>query len=180
VIARRPIARRRRAPGFTLLEILVVVVIIAILTTLGVLSIGVLGGDRELESEVERYTDVLAAALEQAQLEGRDYGLYFGPDSYQVFVYSARKQQWESVTDDRLYALHPLPKGVTLTLVLEARTLVLDQASPDSPPAPQVMLYASGDADPYSLLLRRGEENSGWFLEGQQDGSVKLTKPETP
>src|SRR5271165_6778101 len=87
----RPGCRVRVAPGrpagpargFTLIEILVVVVIIAVLTTVAMLSIGTLGQDQGLDEEGDRYTDVVAAVTEQAQLEGRDFGVYFGPSSYE-------------------------------------------------------------------------------------------------
>jgi general secretion pathway protein H len=178
---------RPSARGFTLLEVLVVVVIIAVLTTIGVLSIGVLGGDRQLETEVERYTDVLAAAAEQAQLEGRDYGIHFTDDAYQIFVYAVGRQRWELLGDDRLYAEHRVPKGIAMTLQVEARTVLLATPSPDllaaptpdAMPAPQIVLYGSGDADPYVLsFLREGEtQTRAWVLDGAADGTVKITKP---
>ncbi len=46
----------RREAGFTLIEILVVVVIIAVMTTVAVLSVGVLGKDRGLDDEGDRFT----------------------------------------------------------------------------------------------------------------------------
>lgn len=190
-----PTPRRESARGFTLLEVLVVVVIIAVLTTIGVLSIGVLGGDRQMETEVERYTDVLAAAAEQAQLEGRDYGIHFTDEAYQIFVYSVRRQRWEVVGDDRLYSEHRLPKGITVILQVEARTILLATPAPDllasrapdvpagpepaALPAPQIVLYGSGDADPYELSFRREAETRAraWVLDGAADGTVKITKP---
>ncbi|RPH54665.1 MAG: prepilin-type N-terminal cleavage/methylation domain-containing protein, partial [Lysobacterales bacterium] len=49
---RRPEARAR---GFTLLEILVVVVIIGVIVSAATLAIGVLGGDREVEDQTRRF-----------------------------------------------------------------------------------------------------------------------------
>jgi general secretion pathway protein H len=43
----------RRSRGFTLIEILVVVVIIAVMVSMVVLSVGVAGEDRELDAETE-------------------------------------------------------------------------------------------------------------------------------
>ena len=61
----------RAARGFTLIEILVVMVIIAIVASLAMVSIGLLGEDREIERESERLTDAIALLQEQAELEGR-------------------------------------------------------------------------------------------------------------
>src|SRR5688572_32860792 len=44
----------RRVPGFTLLEVLVVLVIIGIVTAMAVVSTGVLGGDHQMEEEAQR------------------------------------------------------------------------------------------------------------------------------
>ena len=71
-----PVARLRRSMrGMTLVEILVVVLIIGILAALATLSIGLLGDDREIEDENRRLADAIALLQEQAQLEGRDFGI---------------------------------------------------------------------------------------------------------
>jgi general secretion pathway protein H len=163
--------------GFTLIEILVVVVIMAVLTTVAMLSIGTLGQDRGLDDEGDRYTDVAAAVTEQAQLEGRDFGVYFGPASYEVLVYVLRRQRWETLPDDRLYARRELPAGVTPALEIEGKALVLDAEKTDQPHVPQVLFFSSGDVSPYRLTLSREGTDSKWHLEGRADGTLLVTRP---
>ncbi len=173
---RAPALRRGRA-GFTLIEILVVLVIIAVLTTIAVLSIGVLGQDRGLDTEGERYGDVLAAALEQAQLEGRDFGIRFGATRYEVLTYVTRRQRWESVPDDRLYAPHELPAGVSVRLEIEGKPVQFEEDRPGVLRQPQVMLFSSGDASPYRLSLVREGSELAWTAEGAADGTIRVTHP---
>jgi general secretion pathway protein H len=173
-------ASRGRA-GFTLIEILVVLVIMAVLTTVAVLSVGVLGQDRGLDAEGERYTDVAAAATEQAQLEGRDFGIYFAAARYEVLTYVARRQRWESVLDDRLYATHELPAGLTARLEIEGKVIQFEQEKPGAVRVPQVMLYSSGDVSPYRLRFEREGSELSWNVAGNADGTLKVSHPgETP
>jgi general secretion pathway protein H len=169
----------RSARGFTLLEILVVVVIIAIMTALGVLSIGVLGGDRQIEGEVDRFTDLVQTASEEAELEGRDFGIQILPDGYKVYVYAGRRQRWEELAEDRLYEPHKLPAGINVYLELEGKPVLIAKPKPGETPAPQITLYASGEAAPYRLTLQRdATPPQPWILDGQADATIKLTKPE--
>ena len=175
----RAIASRRRDAGFTLIEILVVIVIIAVLTSIAVLSIGVLGKDRGLETEGERYSDVAAAATEQAQLEGRDFGIRFGATEYEVLTYVTRRQRWESVADDRLYAIHELPAGVTARLEIEGKLIQFADDKPGAPRVPQVLMYSSGDVSPYRLSFARDGSDDAWRVSGEADGTLKVTLPGT-
>lgn len=172
-----PVLVRRCGRGFTLLEILVVVVIIAVMTTIGVLSMGTLGGDRELDAELERYTDAAAAGIEQAQLEGRDYGMHFTPNGYQVYVYAAERQRWEGVAGDRLYERHEFPSGVQPRLEIEGKPVLLGRERADAPQLPQVVLYASGDVSPYRLSLAREGTDGIAVIEGRPDGTLGVTRP---
>ena len=175
----RPPHPDRRARGFTLLEILVVLVIIAVMTTIAVLSIGVLGGDRELDDEGDRYTDVVAAASEQAELEGRDYGIWLGPTRYQVLAFSVAKQVWEALPDDRMYEEHELPSGLGVELEVEGRQVALGLEKPGDLRTPQVYLFASGDAAPYRLGFAREGTGAKWLVEGLADGTLNVTHPGT-
>ena len=64
-----------RSKGFTLIEILVVVVIMAVVISLAVLSIGVTGRDTQLDEESRRIEGLVDLLHERALLEGRDFGL---------------------------------------------------------------------------------------------------------
>jgi prepilin-type N-terminal cleavage/methylation domain-containing protein len=68
-----------RSKGFTLVEILVVVVIMAVVISLAVLSIGVTGRDAQLDEESRRIEGLVGLLHERALLEGRDFGCASNP-----------------------------------------------------------------------------------------------------
>jgi general secretion pathway protein H len=173
----RAIAMPRRGAGFTLIEILVVLVIIAVLTSIAVLSVGVLGKDRGLDTEGERYTDVATAALEQAQLEGRDFGIRFSANRYEVLAYAVRRERWESLPDDRLYAAYGLPAGIGVRLEIEGKPIQFTEDKPGTEHVPQVLLFSSGDVSPYRLSFSREGSEDSWSVAGDADGTLKVTRP---
>ena len=82
--------------GFTLIEILVVVVvIIGILAAGAVLSLGVIGQDRQLERERDRIVAVTDYLREQAALQNREFGMRVFDGGYEFMSWDTRTALWE-------------------------------------------------------------------------------------
>jgi general secretion pathway protein H len=174
-------ARRRhaacRASGFTLLEVLVVIVIIGIITSMAMVSVNVLGGDNEMDEEARRLMAVLTQAREDAMLEGRDVGLRVDARSYDFAHYDARMERWDLAADDPLLRERALPAGLELELWLEDRSVKLtDRAEPTdrSPLQPQVVVMASGDLIPFEIRLHRAGTAEARALVGTADGKLEI------
>jgi general secretion pathway protein H len=165
----------RAARGFTLIEILVVMVIIAIVASLAMVSIGLLGEDREIERESERLTDAIALLQEQAELEGRDYGIWLETSRYEFQRFDAFEQRWKPVEGDAALAPRELSSDLSIDLVIEGRPILLKQeANPDNR-VPQVVAWGSGETTPYRLsLVRRG--GARLALVGNLDGSIQIER----
>ncbi len=179
--------------GFSLLELLVVTVIIGILVTMFTLSVGLTGGDRELEREAERLSALISLASEDALLQGRDLGLSFIEHGYEFSGQDPNaNDQWRPLMLDDVLKPRELDPSVELVLEIEGREVELrepgekvgankpvDQDDLDSPEEnlPQIFIFSSGEIDPpFELRLRRQFSNDVLLISTLDDGSVKITR----
>lgn len=122
-----------RACGFTLLELLVVIVIIGIVTAGVLFSISFAGKDTDLETESKRLLSLMNYAREQAELQTRDYGIYFGQHGYEFVVYDVRTGAWRTVFEDDALRERTLASGLDFKLVVDARPIVLNETMAEPP-----------------------------------------------
>ena len=141
--------------GFTLIEIMVVVVIIGVVAALMVLSFTVTGRDRQLEKESDRLFALFTYAREQAELQTREYGVLFQDDGYEFLSYDVRRAIWRSVPDDEALVARRLPDGLGVKLTVEARPVVLTRPKDARDKTPQVMIFSNGDLTSFAATLER-------------------------
>ena len=173
----RHFAAASRASGFTLLEVLVVVIIIGIITSMAVVSTRVLGGDHEMDREARRLQAVLGQAREDAVLEGRDVGLRIDALGYDFLRYDGRNERWETIVGDPLLRERLFPDGMSAGLWLESRRVQLPARgvpTVDKPALPQLVVLASGDLVPFEVRLERAGTEETRALAGYADGRIEI------
>lgn len=170
---------RHGSRGVSLIELLVVVFIIGLFAGTAVLSLNVVGVDRELERETLRLQGLLDTLMDEAVLQTRDYGVLFTNNGYRFFVYDYQALSWLDPVGDGFLREHRLTEPLAMTLFLEDREVVLDsEYEPEfgQQPQPQVVLLASGEITPFEARLFRDPAGGRYLLEGTLDGSLEVTR----
>jgi len=152
-------SKSSRANGFTLLELLVVVVIVSILFSFLILSIRSNSPEELLKEEARRLNLLLQLALEEAVLRNTEYGLMFDTNGYQFLVLNRNK--WQPVDADKLLRKRTLPLDMEIELSIEQTDIVIvdkpvnpedgddeDKDKDENSIRPQIYLMSSEEITP--------------------------------
>ncbi len=129
--------------GFTLLETLVVVALIAIIAGSVVLSAGA-GTARELETHAQRLRVVAELVCDKATIEAGFFGLGFAQRAYSGFRFG--NNGWEPVRESGPLVAHALPEGYSL----RRGEAPLER---DLPGEPQWICSPAGDSAPLDVIV---------------------------
>ena len=181
----------RRARGFSLIEILVVVVILGIVSSIALMSLGVLGDDRELRTEAQRMQTLLEIAQDEAMLQGREFGMEIMLTSFRFVEYDPYANQWGEVIGDDTLRLRELPEDVEFDLLLEDRHVELElnpaefgdpedtaNRDPSENYAPQLLIFSSGDMSPFELHITRAYDREEIILRRDLTGVFEIVANE--
>jgi general secretion pathway protein H len=167
--------------GFTLLELLVVLVVVGIMVSMAVLSFGVLGRDRQAEEEARRFWTVLRQAREEAELQVEDVAVFIAADAYEYLRFDSRRNEWQLIEYDELFAQRELPEGLRFRLRLESREVVLRPDLPqrgdkdeDQKWPPQVMILSSGEVMPFELEIEREGAPALWRVTALPNNDLRV------
>ena len=166
-------------------------VIIATVLSMAMLSFGLLGNDRDLQTEGKRFAALMEVVHDEASMQGREFGIELMTSGYRFVEYDAFSGQWADVPGDETLRQRALPDDVEFELFLEDRRILLDSdpAEFDDPEesdertasdvyAPHLLVYSSGDTTPFELHFWRRYDDSRVVLRGDALGLVASVDPD--
>lgn len=160
-----------------------VVLIIGIVLTFAVLSIG---GDRrgeELGREARQFAELLRLAGEQTVMRGEEWGVQIGVDEYRFLVYTDKG--WAVQEEDPLFRARALTEGTELDVELEGREVVLganldtdieDKTDKDDADTlkPTLFILSSGEISPFVMRLSAKETEQRFEVKADARGALSV------
>lgn len=169
--------KRNSAKGFTLIEILVVIFIISIVTSVALLSVG-RNENKKIDAFAIELAQLITLAEEQAMLQPQVLGLLIDDQSLQFksMNQSGDKISW-TVLEDKILGARAVPDNIELTLRLNGEK----PKEPDDEKAdddeklkqiPQIIISTNGDLTPFSLYIGKRGQDPRYLITGDEDGHL--------
>ena len=171
-----------RQSGFTLIEMMVVLVIIGIVVSTVVLSIKTDDIEEYMEIEMRRVQALLNLARDEAVLQGQEISLTVEENKYSFETLG--EEGWRPITGDRVFRDRQVMAGTELSLVVDDLEINLgqnqeeteDQA--DKQRKPRIYILSSGEIMPFELILRTEDQTIEFRVKVEGDGEIKLVLPQ--
>lgn len=136
--------------GFTLLEVMVVVVLIAIIVSFATLSIDT--EPEKLAYEGQRLTALMQLVAEEAIMNSNEYRCLFTLHKYSFERYS--EGDWLKL-DDGILRPRELAANFRLDLTIENESVVLtDNVDEEQEAAAVILFLSSGEVTPFELNIK--------------------------
>ena len=154
--------------GFTLIEILIVIVIIGITVGFALISFGDFGASRRILFSADQLVNTLRMAQQQAILETSTLGLRIDSHSYQILRFE-NSSKWEPISNRGIFKVNYFPQNTVITLKTNTKPLN---------GSPAIVINSSGDMTPFTLDFGTNKEIMT-VITGTHDGSLKLSAAKT-
>lgn len=175
IIPSRPLTSRQT--GFTLIEILVVMVLLGLLSGVAVFTLGSGKQQRELANEAQRLHALLRMASEEAILTNSEIGFSIDEDGYEFLEYDDREFTW---SDSKVAILksRQFPEWVVVEFQRDGENRNILGSEEDDAKRPDMMLMSSGEVNPFTIRLQVDKNSDGQFVISS-DGleEIKLLVP---
>jgi len=155
--------------GFTLIELMVVIVIIAVIASFTTLSLGK-NEHRLVEDEAKKLAALLALNVEEAILYGEERGISFHNNQYYFYTW---RETWIKITQDDVFYPRTVPENIQLQIDVEKMPLeiVTDNT------LPQIWIASSGELVPFTITLTLlTQPTFSYQIQGLINGTIQ-TKP---
>ncbi|MFW5970299.1 MAG: type II secretion system minor pseudopilin GspH [Halofilum sp. (in: g-proteobacteria)] len=168
--------------GFTLIELIVVILLVGLIVSFAVLSLGGPSARQIQHEEARRILARMDLAREEAVMQARSLGVRFERDGY--LFYRHTDGQWRRFGPAGLLDLHELPESVTLDVEIEGLDVELfggdgrdENGDRDDDVRPQIFFLAGGEIVPdFSIRVLSRDTDTGFRIHPGDEQWLRLSE----
>lgn len=155
--------------GFTLFELLVVIVIIGIILSFATLAVNVNTPAQVLQRDLQRLQALMQLAQEEAILQSKTYGLSISTTGYRF--YQLEESTWLPLERDAVLRSRQWTAPVEVDLQIEGLSVLIDERAEK----PQIFWFSDGETVPFVLRLDSNlAEDVTLYLQTNELGELVL------
>jgi general secretion pathway protein H len=167
MVAHRPVKSPVRvSTGFTMIEVLVVILIIGIIINFAVISLDVHNPTDELRTEARRLTSLIELAAEEATLRSELIGVKIDKHGYDFLT--LQDKSWEPI-EDTVFRSRTLADDMHLELLSERPA---HEDAEDASKQPGIVLLMSGEMTPFELKVSSDLTDDFFRISGAETGAL--------
>lgn len=155
--------------GFTLIEILVVVVIIGITLGFALLSFGDFGAGRRAIVSAEQFSSYINLVQQRAILESNAFAININKDGYETLRFY--RGGWQPMPAKSIFHWRSFPNSIEVGL----RNNIKHRLK-----TPDIIINSSGDMSEFIVDFGTSKKPDIATLVGQQDGKLVIQRPKSP
>lgn len=163
----RKLATGMRTKGFTLLEILVVLVIISITFGFALMSFGDFGASRQAITSAEHFESYLKLLQQQALIEMQPLGVRISSNYYETYHFIP-EMGWKPFPQNSFFNTQNFPSKVIVDF---------KGSSISNFKNPHIIIHPSGDLTPFVMNFGTSKKNQIIALIAKSNGELSQVKP---
>lgn len=160
--------------GFTLIELMVVMVLLGLISSIALTTVGGGNQKRELNNEVNRLHAVLRMAAEESIFSNTEIGVVIEEDLYEFLTFDETDEKWIPA-EQHFLRTYALPEWISLEFQREGeerkllgKKSLLDKDSDfyssvlgtEVAKTPDLMLLSSGEVTGFTISMQIGDDTS--------------------
>lgn len=152
--------------GFTLIEILIVLLIISIVASVASLSIH-FNRKKQMEMLATQIAHVIQLAQNDSLLRSQVLGIALTNHSLKFFNYDEKNQKW-ILTPEKVFHEKIFSDGLMMTLKIQHKTIPIDAE-------PHLIISANGDFPNFEMDVGEKNQPATYKVIGKESGEVYVT-----
>lgn len=171
-----PKTSRSSAAGFTLIEVLIVILIISIVTTVAMLTISH-NENRQLQTFATELSQIVSLAEEQALLQPQELGINVADNDIE-FKSLMRDEKTKTSTwqplEDQVLKPYAIPSNFQISLEVSGTAVKddKDHEKDDKPPVPPILISTNGGITPFVMYIGLKGQAPKYAIIADADGNV--------